>query len=610
MNGKKEVLLVMPNVPCGHKEWPVPPIGIPYISAYMKKAGISVHCLNLCICENPMDVLKETIQEKNIDIIATGDLVVNYKEVKEIIDCAKSVSSNVITMIGGGLVTHSPEEAMRLIPNADYGVIGEGEVTDCELVLALQNGHDPAQVPGIIYRKGTVLCQTVPRPAIDDLDALPWPDYEGFDYFETAKRYSGDGIIAAPLTTSRSCPFHCTFCSTSGGEKKYRQRSLDSVFEELQFLVDRYHVQEIFLNDELFAVNEDRLHKFCQRISPFRLKWYVFLRIGKHIRLELLNEMREAGCVTVLYGLESAHDGILKSMKKGISQKEMLRVLEITKKAGLGVRGNFIFGDTQETLETAEYTMEWVEQHADLMESVSFAPITLYPGSELYDRAVKLGKISDKVKFIENQCPLVNSSEQMSDQEYWLLVNEKIPSFAARYHRKITIHNRERLGENIIPDIQNGQYLHELYCEQCGAKIIERLHPISMFQHHVSCPNCGKQYDLWPGLVMLQQYEKNFFEQLQKVGGVIWGLGENAQDVYYNNCYFRESQEFILIDGRESKQKTGFHGKAVKSPKFLSTIDADCVVCFTSDVNLFDIRKNLEDFGIKAIGLYELLLKK
>lgn len=132
--------------------------------------------------------------------------------------------------------------------------------------------------------------------------------------------------------------------------KRYRQRSLDSIFGELQYLVEKYHIKELFLNDELFAVNEERLHSFCQRIKPFHLKWYVYLRLVKHIQFRLLQEMREAGCVTVFYGLESANDIILKSMKKGTTQKEMFRVLEITKQAGLIARGSFIFGGTQCTL--------------------------------------------------------------------------------------------------------------------------------------------------------------------------------------------------------------------------------------------------------------------
>ncbi len=610
---KKQVLLVMPKVPYAINDWNIPPVGILYVSSYMKKMGISVHCLNLCICEeSPMVVLKRTIQEKHIDIVATGDLVVNYLAVKEIVDCAKEVSKKITTIIGGGLVTHSPEEAMQLIPNADYGVIGEGEITDSELVLALEENQDPAEVRGIIYRNGAELCKTLPREVINDLDSLPWPDYEGFDYFEIARRYSENGKLTAPLTTSRSCPFQCTFCSTSGGGK-YRQRSMDSIFEELQYLVDCYHVEEFFLNDELFAVNGERVHAFCQRITPIGIKWHVMLRIGKHIQLELLREMYDAGCVGVCYGLESADDSILASMKKtGVTQKEMIRVLEITKEAGLMVRGGFIFGDTMETMETAEYTMNWMEEHIDLLENVSISPIVLYPGSELYKRAVESKKIPDTVQFIREHCPLVNSSERMDDETYQVLVNEKVPAFAARYRTKTALWHREKFKERITPEQRGRRYRHDFSCEKCGFDIVEYIHPTGMFQHHTQCPHCGKRYDLFPGLVMLQQYEKSFSELLHRKGCVIWGMGESAQDVYYNNAYFRNSEELSLIDSNPDKQKAGFHGKKVMAPSILSEIECETILCFTGTINYQSIYKIVENANknmVKVIWLYDILLE-
>lgn len=503
---------------------------------------------------------------------------------------------------------------MQLIPNADYGVIGEGEITDSELVLALEEGRDISQVKGIIYRTGSGLHRTLPREAIDDLDALPWPDYESFDYFEVARQYSGSDSLAAVLTTSRSCPFQCTFCSTSGGgeQKKYRQRSLDSIFEELQYLVEHYQVKEVMLNDELFAVDEERLHEFCRRIAPFHLKWYVCLRIGKHIQLELLQEMYETGCVAMTYGLESADDRILKSMKKGITQKEMLRVLEITKEANLAVRGNFIFGDTEETLETAEYTMRWVEEHSDLVENACFAPIVLYPGSELYERAVRSKRITDTVQFIRDNCPLTNPSIHMDDETYQILVNEKIPAFAARFHRKVAMRHREELQERITPDYQNRRYKHDFVCMQCGNVISEYIHPTGMFQHHAQCERCGRQYDLFPGQVMLQQYEQTFSDLLGREGCAVWGMGESAQDIYYNNAFFRNAEDIVLVDGSNAKQKHGFHGKAVNKPDILTPDNCNILLCSVGVAAYYNICTGLKNKNIhlpKVIWLYEALLE-
>lgn len=615
LNQKKQVLLVMPRVPYTLEDWPLPPLGILYVSAYMKKQGLCVHCINLSLCgEHPLDVLKQTIREKHIDIVATGDLVVNYLAVKEIVDCAKEASQDIVTIIGGGLVTHSPEEAMALIPNADYGVIGEGELTDSELVTALEKGCGPTQVPGIIYRSGSELRRTPPRPAIENLDDLPWPDYEGFQYFELVRQCEGSEKLSAPLTTSRSCPFQCTFCSTSGGgvQKKYRQRSLDSVFEELRYLVDTYRVKKIFLNDELFAVNEERLLEFCRRIKPFNLNWYVFLRLGKHIQLDLLLEMRRAGCTAVFYGLESAHNEILKSMKKGTTQEEMLRVLKITKEAGLITRGAFIFGDTQETLETAEYTMRWVEDHCDLLETATFQPIVLYPGSELYERAVKSKKIPDPVQFIREQCPLVNPSERMSEKEYQILVNDKVPSFSGRYHAKVARQHQKKLQERIEPLIGEKCYLHTFHCAKCGAAVRERLYPLTILQYsYAKCQNCDAQYELYPGEIMLHQYEPVFSKLLERDGCAVWGTGVGAHALYYNNAYFREHTEIPIFDNDKKKQAIGFHGRPVFPPDELSAAPYPVILCATNYEHYRAISKQLAQMAVvsaKIFWLYDLLL--
>lgn len=396
--------------------------------------------------------------------------------------------------------------------------------------------------------------------------------------------------------------------------KKYRQRSLDSIFEELQYLIEAYQVKEIFLNDELFAVNEERLRSFCQRIKPLRIKWYVYLRLGKHIQLGILQEMQEAGCVTVFYGLESANDLILKSMKKGTTQKEMLRVLEITKEAGLITRGSFIFGDTLETLETAESTMNWVEEHIDLLETVTFNPIRVYPGSELYNRAVKEKRIPNTVEYIREHCPLVNPSEQMDEETYQKLVYEKIPAFAARYRREITRRKKDCLNENIVPNQSDGYYRHTYQCDKCGKEMVEYIYPmVSMFQHRTHCNFCGKQYELFPGVLLLQQYEQEFSKMLQEEKFAIWGMGETTQDYYHNNLSFQQLQSLILIDSNLTRQKIGFHGKRVVSPDEALASGCDKVLCCTSIENYYAICKYLKKnctYQPEVVWLYEALLKK
>lgn len=590
---KKNILLVMPRVPYALNDWNIPPIGIAYVSASLKRNGFRVFNLNLTLENNSIeDSVRNAIELNHIDIVATGDLIVNYRVVKDIIDIAKKVHPEIITIIGGGMVTHSPNEAMKLIGKADYGIIGEGEITACELVTALENNCEISQINGIIYRKNEQLKQTTPRVEIENLDDIPWPDYEGFNYFEIARRVSTTKSITAGLTTSRSCPYCCTFCSTSGG-KKYRERSLDSIFAELEYLIAKYNVDEFFLNDELFAVNADRVYAFCKRIKKYNVKWHVMLRISKHIQKSLLEEMSACGCIGVCYGLESADNTVLKSMKKGIMIDETLRVLEVTKEVDLKVRGGFIFGDTSETIETVNTTMQWIETHLELLENVSISPIVLYPGSALYQKAVDEGRIKDTIDFIKQGCPLINISDYLTEDEYKRLVHYDIPAFAAKLRNKTSIMYQRKLNERILADKKNKHYIHEFRCEKCEQLVIRKLYSSMMFQSHFVCPNCNKKYDFFPNFLYFRLFEKQITEYLMKNKFSIWGCGETLQDLYVCNSYLRE-KDVIIIDSNQYKQQEGFHGKNVYSPEHINQSKIETIVCCAGNINYEDLASQVK----------------
>ena len=216
------VLLVTPRHFALWDDWVVPPIGIAYVSAYLKQQGCKVFTLNLLSKQGAQkDILRAFIHKYSIDAVGTGGLVSQFSQMKELMDDVKKIDPNILTFMGNTLVTYSPEEAMRGIENLDIGIIGEGEQTSYELISAIESGKDFAEVPGIIYRDGEMLRYTSVRTAIQDLDSLPFPDWDGFNWFEegvyqpclsTEKR-----IVSAPLVTSRGCPFSCTYCSKSGG---------------------------------------------------------------------------------------------------------------------------------------------------------------------------------------------------------------------------------------------------------------------------------------------------------------------------------------------------------------------------------------------------------
>jgi len=165
---------------------------------------------------------------------------------------------------------------MIALEYADFGVIGEGEITINELCSSLENSRKFSEIDGIIYKSGNFYIITKPRKEIKNIDFIPWPDYKGFEV-EKYLRLSPPGISGLNrqntvfMLASRSCPYNCTFCFHTTG-KKYRQRSLDNFFEELDYMVSQYNIDFICMSDELFARDIQRVKEFCERIKRYKIR--------------------------------------------------------------------------------------------------------------------------------------------------------------------------------------------------------------------------------------------------------------------------------------------------------------------------------------------------
>lgn len=424
----KNVLLVIPRYRTyGSDGHYVMPMGTLYVSAFLKRSGVAnVVTLNLNHREGEeRDILREIIEREKIDIVGLGGLSGEYQDLARMARYVREIKPETVIMMGGGIVTADAETAMDAITEVDYGMIGEGEHTIVELTQALTFETDLNLVAGLIFRdENNRLVRTASRKEIDDLDSLPFPDYEGFDYGEylknnpdmsdEGKRYSQVSIIGG-----RSCKFNCTFCFHPSGSR-YRQRSLDSIFKEIDWLIEHYDISYIALREELFATDNARVRDFCQRVEKYDFDWSIQLRID-NVNQELVDMLKDTRCRYIFVGVESAVDEILKSMHKGINVAQIENALERLREAGLNSRSGVILGDTMETTETATETIDWFMVNYERYR-MFLDMIIAFPGSIIYNRACKDGIIPDKVQFLKDGCPIVNLT-RMTDDEFLKIMN-------------------------------------------------------------------------------------------------------------------------------------------------------------------------------------------
>ena len=427
MNQKLNVLLVVPRYFSTEQYGYIMPLGILYVSSSLKQANVAhVFTLNLNHAEGDCnDILKRQIEENQIDIIGTGGISGQFQEILPVFQMAKKIKPSMITIAGGGMITSDPENAMKALEVVDYGVIGEGERTVPELIVALTQNQSVHSIPGLIFHKNVTYHKTPPRAEIQDLDTVPFPDYLAFDYdkYIDINGEVENGIKYTPVAImgGRSCKYNCTFCFHPTGSK-YRQRSLDSIFAEIDFLVAHFNINYIALREELFASDNERVLEFCRRVKKYDFVWSIQLRVDC-VNQTIVDALTKSNCRYIFLGIESADNRILKNMRKHITIEQVESALKMTIEAGLKSRSTMIIGDEYETQESAYRTLHWWQKNKKFS-AISLDMIIAFPGSTLYRNACKNGKISDPVQFLKDGCPIINLSRYMTNDEFRKLVED------------------------------------------------------------------------------------------------------------------------------------------------------------------------------------------
>lgn len=467
------------------------PIGLSYISSVLKDAGYEVEFLNAWPYDGPTeDIIKETLSKQEYSFVLTGGLSAHYPIVKSCVDSVRKHAPFARVILGGGIISSQPDLMFRVL-QPDYIIIGEGELTILELLEHLNNDRDLSEVNGIGYRDPEgKLVLTGPREPIRDIDSLPWPDFEAlgldtildstlpsdslyYDLFDSPRPY--------PLIASRSCPYQCTFCFHPIGNK-YRQRSIANIIDELTFAINRYKINIVEFYDELFSYDNKRVHDLCTQLKqlfesvPWEVKWICQMRVDT-IDDELLETMKDAGCYFLSLGFESYSPTVLKSMRKHITPQQIDNALRTTHRHNMSIQGGFIFGDVAETTKTAYETLNYWKQNSDLSGGgISLAFIQPYPGTALYEHALKSGIIKDEIDFIENHLSEpINMTDTMTEREFNQL---RIDLAAARRL------SHARCQRPFRVERHNDTWAVHVRCPYCDV--------VSVYRHYV--PPGGRSY--------------------------------------------------------------------------------------------------------------------
>ena len=340
---------------------PYPPLGLLYLSAWLKQNGVPVHLIDTTF--STYDDLLGELQRIRPDILGIHcNLLTKMTVLKLIRYCREH---GIIALLGG------PDAITQAREFLDYGadiiIAGEGEDPLLAVMRHLETGGSLRalhHIPNLAFKEtsGNIV-HTERQASKRPLDAFPWPDREAIDlerYLETWQKHHGQR--SASLITARGCAFTCKWCSHSVYGWTHRRRKPEQVVAEIRALVARYAVDHLWFADDVFTVNKRWLQKFhgLMQEAGIRLPFECISRADR-LDEEMVILLRDLGCYRIWFGAESGSQRILDAMSRGVTREEIARATRWCQQHGLQAGYFVMFGYPGEELSDIYQTIEFVE---------------------------------------------------------------------------------------------------------------------------------------------------------------------------------------------------------------------------------------------------------
>jgi radical SAM superfamily enzyme YgiQ (UPF0313 family) len=340
---------------------PYPPLGLLYVSAYLRRAGFAVEIFDSTFRTKPELTAR----------LAAGPGVLgiytNLMTRANVVWVAGEARRHGWTVVLGG-----PESANYPQQYLDHGahvvVTGEGEATLAELLpaLAARGPHRLQGIAGTTFRDedGQVVSNPE-RPQIPDIDSLPWPDRASIDqaqYVDVWRTHHGRGSVN--LITARGCPYKCTWCSHAVFGYSHRRRKAADCAAEVQQIAEVYRPDQVWYADDVFTISHRWLHDYAAELKRrgLRLPFETISRADRMMKDEVLATLAEMGCYRVWIGSESGSQKVLDAMKRGVTVEQVQWATQAARRHGIEVGMFLMWGYDGETLEDIEATIDHVKK--------------------------------------------------------------------------------------------------------------------------------------------------------------------------------------------------------------------------------------------------------
>jgi anaerobic magnesium-protoporphyrin IX monomethyl ester cyclase len=419
---KMKILLIYPPFQIGEGMGKVmcsPPLSLLTLAGAVRDLNHYIEILDLNADHScGINKLEEKIRQFNL--IGITCMTNTFGIVLKICKIAKR--NSIPTILGGFHPTLVPD-IIDEFDCIDMICRGEGDITFREL---LEN-KPKDQILGLSYKENGTIFHNPDRPLIKNLDRLPFPSNDLVE----SNPYHYIWVPAWVCETSRGCPFKCNFCCVTQFHKgRYRTKSPERVIEELLKVPDKTKL--VFFTDDNFSLQKKRVMRICELLEKTKLSKRLMFVCQSRVddianNPDMVKAMAKAGFMCFFIGFESFKQMSLNNMEKQYTIDKVRKAINLCHKNGIMVFGSFIIGNIGENTKDTWRTFKLMKElDIDLMMT---CPITPFPGTPLYDNAVKKGWITKDFKWEKWNIKAIMNTPDMSRDEIQELVDESYRFF-------------------------------------------------------------------------------------------------------------------------------------------------------------------------------------
>lgn len=373
--------------------WHAPPLGLAYIASVLEANSHTVKILDMDISSESLEDACKIFSPEVVGFTCSTPTAFSaYRSAEKV----KQILPTTKIIFGGSHPSSVPEGVIGKL-FIDVVVVGEGEITMLDVVsnIVEDNGNF-GNIPGVFYKYNGQIKFTGRRELIADIDSIPYPARHLIPILKYPDHPSAKRTPGITILTSRGCYGRCVFCSKAVFGRTYRTHSAQRVVEEIEQVIEQYHVKEILFVDDTFAADRKRAIEICKLI--FERDLDIVWMTPNGVRADTLNEevvkwMKKSGCHLLLFGIESGNPKILENIRKGITIEQTERAISLCKKYEIDTGGFFMIGLPGESRKEVEDSIKFAKK-LDL-DVVKFGITVPLPSTDLFKEYDSKGFINN-----------------------------------------------------------------------------------------------------------------------------------------------------------------------------------------------------------------------